>query len=208
MNGKGQHSSGPIGVKSIDTIETPRPEPFWPEIPAIYVYRWLSCVTRHCIKMGEKKKKKKKKRWWWRQLNELSHYTHILARISDCCTMSSPLIFSLYSTSTSLYLSMNIEPLSAGTPPVPTQKRVHTRAVACQPFHLFSLPFLFVCIIQWSRVKVKTYTRSTPPWISCAIPSYEPLWFQHQTVFPFLRPIVKIAYYYLLSYYILSALSR
>lgn len=29
----------------------------------------------------EKRKKKKKKRWWWRQLNELSHYRYILARI-------------------------------------------------------------------------------------------------------------------------------
>jgi hypothetical protein len=57
---KANISSGPIGVKSIDTIETPRPEPFWLEIPAIYVYRWLSSVTIDtALKWKEKKKKEK-----------------------------------------------------------------------------------------------------------------------------------------------------
>jgi hypothetical protein len=84
--------------------------------------------------------------------------------------------------SLSLFIDEHWATVSAGTPPVPAQKRVHTRAVACQALYRetipsLSLPFFFVCVhyIQWSRVKVKTYTYDPPPpcilyaiiWASC-----------------------------------------
>jgi hypothetical protein len=113
--------------------------------------------------------------------------------------------------SLSLFIDEHWATVSAGTPPVPAQKRVHTRAVACQALYRetipsLSLPFFFVCVhyIQWSRVKVKTYTYDPLPPVFYT-PLYERAVISISNGFPFLRSIVNVAYYYYLLYYILVA---
>lgn len=193
---KANISSGPIGVKSIDTIETPRPEPFWPEIPAIYVYRWLSSVT---IDTALKWKKEKEAvvvaaaEWTFTlQIYTSAHFQTVVrwARHWSFLFIVTRLALAL---SLSLYLSMNIEPLSLLALHRSQHKNVYiekqwpvSRFIE-RPFHLLLCPFFFVCVhyIQWSRVKVKTYTYDPPPLLYFIRHYMSELWFQYQTVFPF-----------------------
>jgi hypothetical protein len=94
--------------------------------------------------------------------------------------------------SLSLFIDEHWATVSAGTPPVPAQKRVHTRAVACQPLYRetipsLSLPFFFCLCALYTVIQSQSqnlHVRSPSPLYFIRHYMSE-LWFQYQTVFPF-----------------------